>query len=138
MLRRTCSQCARDLRRREKGGLDPSSDRVLSSGRAERKGRTPLHFMAGVGLAPACVLLIHYGAQVDTRDNDGLTPMHMAAGYANAQTLKEQGKEAKWQHALGGSDASVIGVQETRQSTADTRVGTHFTRIYSAATASGL
>ena len=57
---------------------------------------------------------------------------------ANAQTLKEQGKEAKWQHALGGSDASVIGVQETRQSTADTRVGTHFTRIYSAATAGGL
>jgi len=52
------------------------------------KGRTPLHFMAGVGLAPACVLLIHYGAQVDIRDNDGLTPMHMAAGYANAQTLK--------------------------------------------------
>lgn len=52
------------------------------------KGRTPLHFMAGVGLAPACVLLIHFGAQVDARDEGGLTPMHMAAGYANAQSLR--------------------------------------------------
>jgi len=52
------------------------------------KGRTPLHFMAGVGLAPACVLLIHFGAQIDLEDYDGLTPMHMAAGYANARSLK--------------------------------------------------
>jgi len=51
-------------------------------------GRTPLHFCAGVGLAPACLLLVHFGAQVDVRDKDGLTPLHMAAGYANAQTLK--------------------------------------------------
>jgi len=52
------------------------------------KGRTPLHFVAGVGLAPAAMLLIHFGAQIDVRDADGLTPMHMAAGYANAQTLR--------------------------------------------------
>jgi len=52
------------------------------------KGRTPLHFMAGVGLAPAAALLIHYGAQVDARDVDGLTPLHMASGYANSQTLR--------------------------------------------------
>jgi len=51
-------------------------------------GRTPLHFCAGIGLAPACVILVHFGAQLDVRDNGGLTPMHMAAGYANAQTLK--------------------------------------------------
>jgi hypothetical protein len=51
-------------------------------------GRTPLHFMSGVGLAPAVVLLVHYGAQLDIQDKDGLTAMHMAAGYANAQTLK--------------------------------------------------
>jgi len=52
------------------------------------KGRTPLHFVAGVGLAPAAVLLIHFGAQIDARDEDGLTPIHMAAGYANSQTLR--------------------------------------------------
>mmetsp|Transcript_36784 Transcript_36784/g.96760 ORF Transcript_36784/g.96760 Transcript_36784/m.96760 type:complete len:289 (+) Transcript_36784:48-914(+) len=52
------------------------------------KGRTPLHFMAGVGLAPAVVLLVHYGAQLDAQDADGLTPLHMAAGYANARTLR--------------------------------------------------
>jgi len=52
------------------------------------KGRTPLHFMSGVGFAPGVVLLIHFGAQLDVRDDDGLTPLHMAAGYANAQTLR--------------------------------------------------
>ncbi len=52
------------------------------------KGRTPLHFMSGVGLAPAVMLLIHYGAQLNVRDDEGLTPMHMAAGYANAKTLR--------------------------------------------------
>jgi len=52
------------------------------------KGRTPLHFVSGLGLAPAAVLLIHFGAQVNVRDGDGLTPMHMAAGYANSQTLR--------------------------------------------------
>jgi len=51
-------------------------------------GRTPLHFVAGLGLAPAAVLLIHFGAQLDVRDRGNLTPMHMAAGYANAQTLR--------------------------------------------------
>lgn len=52
------------------------------------KGRTPLHFLAGVGLAPAIVLLIHFGAQIDVQDSDGLTPLHMAAGYANAKSLR--------------------------------------------------
>lgn len=52
------------------------------------KGRTPLHFVSGLGLAPAAVLLIHFGAQVDVRDGDGLSPIHMASGYGNAQTLK--------------------------------------------------
>ncbi|EOD26313.1 hypothetical protein EMIHUDRAFT_115094 [Emiliania huxleyi CCMP1516] len=51
-------------------------------------GRTGLHFMCGIGLAPACVLLIHFGADVDARDNAGLAPVHMAAGYANAQCLR--------------------------------------------------
>mmetsp|Transcript_19906 Transcript_19906/g.42849 ORF Transcript_19906/g.42849 Transcript_19906/m.42849 type:complete len:299 (-) Transcript_19906:354-1250(-) len=54
----------------------------------DNKGRTPLHFMAGVGLAPACVLLIHFGADVEAKDSMGITPVTMAAGYANAQTLK--------------------------------------------------
>ncbi len=52
------------------------------------KGRTSLHFMAGLGLAPACVLLIHFGAEVDATDELGLTPLHMASGYANAQSVR--------------------------------------------------
>jgi hypothetical protein len=51
-------------------------------------GRTGLHFMAGVGLAPACVLLIHFGADVDAKDKSNLAPIHMAAGYANARCLR--------------------------------------------------
>lgn len=51
-------------------------------------GRTPLHFVAGLGVAPAVMLLVHFGAQVDIPDEQGLTPLHMAAGYANVQTLK--------------------------------------------------
>ena len=42
-------------------------------------GRTGLHFMCGIGLAPACVLLIHFGADVDARDNAGLAPVSAGA-----------------------------------------------------------
>ena len=69
------------------------------------KGRTPLHFVAGVGLAPAAVLLIHFGAQLDARDEDGLTPLHMAAGYANAQTLRVL--------VSAGADPELAGAQGT-------------------------
>lgn len=68
-------------------------------------GRTGLHFMAGIGLAPACVLLIHFGADVNARDNTGLAPIHMAAGYANAQCLRVL--------LIGGADPTLIGDQGT-------------------------
>lgn len=54
----------------------------------DKQGRTPLHFAAGIGLAPAAVLLIHFGAKVDAQDFEGLTPLHMASGYANSQSIK--------------------------------------------------
>jgi len=60
--------------------------------------------MSGVGLAPAAMLLIHYGADVNARDNDGLTPIHMAAGYANAQTLKCL--------VVAGADETVVANQQ--------------------------
>ena len=69
--------------------------------RGAPKGRTPLHFVAGLGLAPAAVILIHFGAQVDVRDADNLTPMHMASGYANAQTLRVL--------VAAGADHQVVG-----------------------------
>jgi hypothetical protein len=51
-------------------------------------GRTPLHFLAGLGCAPGMVLLIHYGADLNAADLDGLTPVQLAAGYANPQSLR--------------------------------------------------
>ncbi len=74
--RANCSQILEALRE----GANPNV--------RDPKGRTPLHFVAGVGLAPATMLLCHFGAQLDARDEDGLTPLHMAAGYANSQTLR--------------------------------------------------
>merc|ERR1719181_2255996 len=50
-------------------------------------GRTPLHFLAGLGCAPGMVLLIHYGADINAADLDGLTPVQLAAGYANPPPL---------------------------------------------------
>ena len=57
-----------------------------------------------LGLAPAAVLLIHFGAQLDVRDGEKLTPMHMAAGYANAQTLRVL--------VAAGADTNVTGLQQ--------------------------
>jgi len=51
-------------------------------------GRTPLHFLAGLGCAPAMVLLVHFGADLNASDLDGLTPSTLAAGYANPQCLR--------------------------------------------------
>ncbi|EOD10397.1 hypothetical protein EMIHUDRAFT_446199, partial [Emiliania huxleyi CCMP1516] len=61
--------------------------------------------MCGIGLAPACVLLIHFGADVDARDNAGLAPVHMAAGYANAQCLRVL--------IAAGADHTAVGDQGT-------------------------
>jgi len=75
------------------------------------KGRTPLHFMSGVGLAPGVVLLIHFGADVEARDEDGLAPIHMAAGYANAQTLRvlvAAGADANVTATAQGTPLSVV------------------------------
>ena len=68
------------------------------------KGRTPLHFVAGLGLAPAAVLLIHFGAQLDVCDGEDLRPVHMAAGYANAQTLRVL--------VAAGADVNVTGQRQ--------------------------
>jgi len=68
------------------------------------KGRTPLHFVAGVGLAPAAVLLLHYGAEPNVRDEEMLTPLHMATGYTNAQTCRVL--------IAGGADSTLKGKQQ--------------------------
>ena len=68
------------------------------------KGRTPLHFSAGVGLAPAVLLLIHFGADMNARDAEGLTPLHMAAGYANPETMKLL--------IAAGADTTLVGEKQ--------------------------
>lgn len=67
------------------------------------KGRTPLHFVAGVGLAPAAMLLLHFGAEPNVRDEEMLTPLHMASGYTNPQTVKVL--------LAGGADPTLEGSQ---------------------------
>merc|ERR1719399_1586232 len=46
----------------------------------DEKGRPPLQYAAGLGLAPAVVLLVHFGAELNSRDPDGLTPLILASG----------------------------------------------------------
>ena len=43
------------------------------------KGRTALHWSAGIGIAPIIELLISKGAKHDVRDKIGSTPLHHAA-----------------------------------------------------------
>jgi len=63
-----------------KAGADPNV--------VDDKGRPPLHYAAGLGLAPSVVLLVHYGAVLDARDPGGLTPLILASGYVKPQTLR--------------------------------------------------
>jgi len=89
-------------------------------------GRTPLHFMSGVGLAPGAALLIHFGAQVDALDNGGLTPLHMAAGYANAQTLRvlvTAGADTTIESEQGTAEAVVCSLGDYQLSQMSNRKG---------------
>lgn len=46
-----------------------------------------LHFTAGIGSSDCTQLLIDYGADVNTSDREGYTPLHMAAGYLHTSTV---------------------------------------------------
>ncbi|XP_057539445.1 signal recognition particle 43 kDa protein, chloroplastic [Amaranthus tricolor] len=53
-------------------------------------GRTALHFVAGLGSDTCIMLLATYGADVNRKDvsGGGLTPLHMAAGYARPEATR--------------------------------------------------
>ena len=65
---------------------DEELKRLLSSGgvdvNAAHKdtGRTALHWAAELARADKATLLLTHGADVDARDNEGRTPLHVAAG----------------------------------------------------------
>lgn len=53
-------------------------------------GRTALHFVSGLGSHACVTLLATYGAGVNKKDvtGGGLTPLHMAAGYARPDATR--------------------------------------------------
>lgn len=50
--------------------------------------RSALHFCAGHGLPTLCTRLLEMGADINSRDILGLTPLHMATGYKKLDTIK--------------------------------------------------
>ena len=48
-----------------------------------------LHFVAAIGSAKCCQLLIDAGADVNLQDREGYTPMHMAAGYMQTSAMQQ-------------------------------------------------
>jgi len=51
--------------------------------------RSALHFVAAIGSAKCCQLLIDAGADVNLQDREGYTPMHMAAGYMQTSAMQQ-------------------------------------------------
>ncbi|CAI7878419.1 unnamed protein product [Closterium sp. NIES-54] len=52
------------------------------------KGRTALHFSCGMVSTECAIVLLESGAEVNVRDNEGFTPLHMAAGYGRSQSVE--------------------------------------------------
>jgi ankyrin repeat protein len=56
----------------------------------ERKGRTSLHYAADAGDSEAIAQLLINSAVVDATDDDGLTPLHFAAGQMNGLNTADE------------------------------------------------
>lgn len=52
------------------------------------KGRTVLHFACRMTSSGIAGMLLHAGADVNARDRDGYTPLHVAAGHGRHQSVK--------------------------------------------------
>ncbi|CAI5940273.1 unnamed protein product, partial [Closterium sp. NIES-64] len=52
------------------------------------KGRSALHFSCGMASTECAIVLLESGAEVNVRDNEGFTPLHMAAGYGRSQSVE--------------------------------------------------
>jgi len=87
---------------RKKG---PDAKQCLESG--DRLGRTPLHYAASqkTGLS-YIVNLLKAGANIDARDNSGMTPLHLACRFGNislVRMLLDEGAEKSLQDNQGMS-----------------------------------
>mmetsp|Transcript_9926 Transcript_9926/g.34606 ORF Transcript_9926/g.34606 Transcript_9926/m.34606 type:complete len:351 (+) Transcript_9926:96-1148(+) len=75
------------------------------------KGRSGLHYAAGVGSVQVVQLLLDAGAKVDCADKDGYTPLHIAAGYMHAEIvnlLLNAGADAELEDNSGRSPLGLI------------------------------
>lgn len=73
-------------------GAAESQDVVNSR---DEKGRTALHFACGMASADIARVLVDAGADLNARDVDECTPLHMAAIYGRCDCVKlllEHGK----------------------------------------------
>lgn len=52
------------------------------------QSRSALHYTSGIGNIRCTKLLLANGAEVDLRDSDGYTPLHIASGYMHKDIVK--------------------------------------------------
>jgi ankyrin repeat protein len=55
---------------------------------ADRRGDTPLHLAAQLGLPAFCEMLVGFGADVDRRNRAGYTALHVAAVYGKLRAVE--------------------------------------------------
>ncbi|CBY37245.1 unnamed protein product, partial [Oikopleura dioica] len=60
----------------------------LNVSKQDNHKQTPLHYAAFIGNENTCVTLIRHGAQIDVKDNIGLTPLHRACAADRAQAVE--------------------------------------------------
>ena len=67
-----------------------TGDKILKEYEKEKPGVNPLHIASGIINEPEIVdLLVMYGANVNAQDDEGFTPLHMAAIHGNLKIVKK-------------------------------------------------
>ena len=64
-----------------------ADNRVVAVDRKSNRGRTALHEAAEYGFVDIARLLLYRGADENSQDNDGFTPLHLACKYSHTEVI---------------------------------------------------